>query len=1031
MPPAPAAEGGGSAVDESLYSRQLYVMGHEAQRRMATSNVLIVGANGLGAEIAKNVILAGVKSVTMLDDGPAQWSDLSAQFYLTEADLGKPRAATSVPKLAELNRYVSVSGASGEVTEEMIAPFQVVVMVDTPLAMQMKVNDFCRAKGACFISCDARGVFAYAFCDFGEAFTVTDVDGNQAASCVVSSVTKDAIGLVTVMDDQRHNLVTGNVVTFNSIQGMPELEGREFSITEKGPFSFEIDCDTSDFGTFVSGYVNQARYCDVKKPATISFRPLVEALASPEPFMETDFAKIGRPGVLHQAFRGLDKFRSENGALPEAGDMEHAEAVFAATKGLNDEEGGFSVEGLDDSKDVVVRLSLGARGVLNPVCAALGGVVGQEVLKACSGKFSPIKQWMYYDAFEALPEKPLPKDQVQPLDTRYDGSIMVFGKAMQEMLGKQKMFLVGAGAIGCEMLKNWAMMGVGCSEGGNVHVTDMDHIEKSNLSRQFLFREADIGRPKSSTAAGAVSAMNPSLNITPYEAKCAPESEELFSDDFYAGLTAVCTALDNVEARLYMDQRCLFYRKPMLESGTLGTKGNTQIVVPHLTENYGASRDPPEKSIPVCTLKNFPNQIEHTLQWSRDWFEGCFKQNAEDANQYLSEPDFKTHLNSQHNTKLETLTRIWESLKSKKPQRFEDCITWARLQFQERFHNEIAQLLHNFPVDSLTSSGNPFWSGAKRPPTPLDFDASDPLHMGFVKGAAVLRAINYSIASSKDDAAYLSALKDFSVPEFRPLDGVKIATTEAEAKEQGNGTIGGSHVLEDVDAQCERILKELPRPEDLKGFRLEEVEFDKDLDDHMEFVTAASNLRARVYKIPEADMHRSRQIAGKIIPAIATTTALVTGLVCMEVYKIMQDKPLEAYKNWFLNLALPQFSCSEPLPPAKNATVLKGKEWKWSAWDSLELDDPTMTLEGLFNFMKEEHGLEVTMLSHGVSILYSFFANKKKIAERLPMTLPKIVELVTKKKIPALQRYLIFEVCVSDVDTDEDREVPYLRLKLR
>ncbi|CAN0422241.1 unnamed protein product, partial [Ectocarpus sp. 12 AP-2014] len=68
-----------AGVDESLYSRQLYVMGHEAQRRMATSNVLIVGANGLGAEVAKNVILAGVKSVTLLDDGLAEWSDLSAQ----------------------------------------------------------------------------------------------------------------------------------------------------------------------------------------------------------------------------------------------------------------------------------------------------------------------------------------------------------------------------------------------------------------------------------------------------------------------------------------------------------------------------------------------------------------------------------------------------------------------------------------------------------------------------------------------------------------------------------------------------------------------------------------------------------------------------------------------------------------------------------------------------------------------------------------------------------------------------------------
>ena len=110
------------------------------------------------------------------------------------------------------------------------------------------------------------------------------------------------------------------------------------------------------------------------------------------------------------------------------------------------------------------------------------------------------------------------------------------------------------------------------------------------------------------------------------------------------GIDGVTNALDNIEARLYMDQRCVFYRKPLLESGTLGTKGNTQMVVPHLTENYGATRDPPEKSIPVCTLKNFPNQIEHTLQWARDFFEGIFKQTPEDANNYVTNPDFMAAL---------------------------------------------------------------------------------------------------------------------------------------------------------------------------------------------------------------------------------------------------------------------------------------------------------------------------------------------------------------------------------------------------
>lgn len=85
-----------------------------------------------------------------------------------------------------------------------------------------------------------------------------------------------------------------------------------------------------------------------------------------------------------------------------------------------------------------------------------------------------------------------------------------------------------------------------------------------------------------------------------------------------------------------MDRRCVYYHKPLLESGTLGTKGNIQVVIPNLTESYGSSQDPPEKETPICTLKNFPNAIEHTLQWARDTFEGLFAQPASYVNEYLS-----------------------------------------------------------------------------------------------------------------------------------------------------------------------------------------------------------------------------------------------------------------------------------------------------------------------------------------------------------------------------------------------------------
>jgi ubiquitin-activating enzyme E1 len=77
------------------------------------------------------------------------------------------------------------------------------------------------------------------------------------------------------------------------------------------------------------------------------------------------------------------------------------------------------------------------------------------------------------------------------IGSRYDGQIAVFGKTFHDKLADMKQFLVGAGAIGCEMLKNWAMMGLG-SRNGSILVTDMDTIEKSNLNRQFLFRARDV-----------------------------------------------------------------------------------------------------------------------------------------------------------------------------------------------------------------------------------------------------------------------------------------------------------------------------------------------------------------------------------------------------------------------------------------------------------------------------------------------------------------------------------------------------------
>ena len=756
--------------------------------------------------------------------------------------------------------------------------------------------------------------------------------------------------------------------------------------------------------------------------------------------MLSDFAKMDRSAVLHLGFRALLQYlAAHNGELPAPGDPAGIAEVYRLAQSL-DKDGVLASDGAAAAahQRILAHLASGSRAVLSPMCAALGGFVGQEVLKACSGKFTPLKGFFYLDADECLPDQVLPAEQLTA-GGRYASQIAVFGKDMQEKIGDLNYFIIGAGAIGCEMLKNWALMGVGCGDKGHVYVTDMDRIEKSNLSRQFLFRNSDINKFKSTCAATAAQSMNPDLKITAYQEKVAPDTEYMFGDDFYDKLSGVCTALDNVEARLYVDQRCLFYRLPMLESGTLGTKGNTQVVVPHVTENYGATRDPPEKSIPVCTLKNFPNQIQHTLQWARDWFEGAFKQSAEEANSYLSAPSTTQYLESlQANTKVETLKTIQRVLKQERPTTFEDCVTWARLTFEQMFSNDIRQLLHNFPEDQVTSTGSKFWSGSKRCPKPLSFDLDDVdedagmrNHLDFVVAAANLRAEMFGIQGRTDEEYFRNALKDVIVPDFTPRSDVKIAANEEEAKEENNN----NEAMDTGDAEADEIWNSLPSPESLAGFRLQGIEFDKDIDEHMLFVTACSNLRALNYSIPTEDTHRSRAIAGRIIPAIATTTALVTGLICLELYKIVgtprKKLEIDAYKNGFVNLAIPFMTLSEPTPPAKTKAMLKGKEWEWTPWDSLDMNLGDITMGEFMDHFEKEYNLEISMLSHGVSILYSFFANKKKVEERKAMKMTDVITSITKKEFPPNQLFIILEVIANDKDTDDEVELPYIKFRFR
>ena len=128
------------------------------------------------------------------------------------------------------------------------------------------------------------------------------------------------------------------------------------------------------------------------------------------------------------------------------------------------------------------------------------------------------------------------------------------------------------------------------------------------------------------TAAAAAVAMNKGIAVDPRTDKMGPDTVSLYPDAFYQGQHIIVNALDNLQARLYMDSRAVSNQMALIDSGTLGAKGHVQVVVPHKSESYGSQRDPETADIAYCTLKSFPSSMDHCIVWARDLlFEDYFR----------------------------------------------------------------------------------------------------------------------------------------------------------------------------------------------------------------------------------------------------------------------------------------------------------------------------------------------------------------------------------------------------------------------
>eukprot|EP01031_Cornospumella_fuschlensis_P030204 gene30204-36489_t len=390
----------------------------------------------------------------------------------------------------------------------------------------------------------------------------------------------------------------------------------------------------------------------------------------------------------------------------------------------------------------------------------------------------------------------------------------LYGLEGFEKLQKAKVLIVGAGGIGCEILKNLAFSGV-----TDVEIIDLDTIDVSNLNRQFLFRPEHVGQSKALVAASVSLRFNPELSIKAYHDNI---KNSKYSVDYFSKFSVVLNALDNVDARRHVNRMCLAANVPLIDSGTTGYLGQVTPIIKGWTACYECHPKPAQKVYPICTIRSTPDKPVHCIVWAKE----CFK------------------------------------------------------------------LFFNNPKDSMLFEDENTETSAYMSHLPFRTGGFDNLPDKLAYFTSLLYGVfNLDVQKRIDMDVYKTA-KALPVPLDRALLDQAVATVlqrlrGSDSQGQSTGTLPPSPLRSQSDWEHsvwgiqENILElmysllELPSKGGPGQETAWDLVFDKDDDWAMRVVLTLSNIRSHIFGIPLQSYHDAKGIAGNIIPAIATTNAII------------------------------------------------------------------------------------------------------------------------------------------------------------
>lgn len=310
--------------------------------------------------------------------------------------------------------------------------------------------------------------------------------------------------------------------------------------------------------------------------------------------------------------------------------------------------------------------------------------------------------------------------------------------------------------------------------------------------------------------------------------------EDQFNIAWFKSFKVVFNALDNMDARRYVNKMCLAADVPLIESGTAGFKGQVQVIKKGVTACYDCTPKEAPKSFPVCTIRSTPSQPIHCIVWGKSYLLNEIFGASED------ESAFDNSLDEDNAQEIEELKR--EAGELRKIRQSVGTDEFSRMLFEKVFHADIERL----------RSMKDMWK-SRKPPEPLDYD-------DLLKKAGNLGLSADAILGEGHQA------------------GQKVWSLEENFA-----------VLNDSLKRLSKRMLELKEPYDGSGAE-PIITFDKDDDDTLDFVAASANIRSTVFGIDRKSRFDIKQMAGNIIPAIATTNAVVGGLIVLESLKVLRGE---------------------------------------------------------------------------------------------------------------------------------------------